>query len=255
MYAKIKNFITMRWTKKEMEPPPIWRPDLKKRDLNEYNIIQIKLFDQLKDQLKKIYPDSFLHVITNEKNHKNEKNIYYHFYDFESSHILKLNMYGLINEPAMYIDSDIIILNKFKEEDLYTNNNFTYFNKSGNDFKHLSKKPLPCEANILYNAGLVWIPKPSKKITEKMYNIHYEYFEDKNNFLISDENASSLYVFLNNIKIDLNFNMNVPRCFAEMNLKSKQSIHYTGYDNKWKYLCLQEYKKYSCAFDKNIKLC
>ena len=245
MYQEINHFISMRWTKLVMEPPPEHRKDLKTRNLQEYNKIQIDLMNQLSKQIKILYPKAILHIITNE-DHVDRDNLRFHRYDFAPSHLAKNYMYGLLDEPAMYIDADVLLIRKFTKKELATEFPYTYFGGiSGGNFKKLAKKPIPVDVERIYNAGMVWIPKPDKKITQNMMNLHFEYFD---NYDISDEASATLYTHLNEIKINGNSEINRSRAeISEQDILTHQSVHYTGYDIHWKRLCFLEYKKYSLS--------
>lgn len=233
----------MRWTKFVMEPPPEHRRDLQTRNLEEYNEIQIKLLQKLSNQIKVLYPKATLHIITNE-DHQNKGNIHFHKFDFAPSHVAKNYMYGLLDEPAMYIDADVILVRKFTKKELSIDYPYTYFGGiSGGNIKKLAKKPTPCDVEKIYNAGMVWIQKPNKKITESMMNLHFEYFD---NYDVSDEASATLYTHLNNIQIIPNFKINRSRSeIDEDEILHHQSVHYTGYDMQWKRLFFKEYKKYA----------
>lgn len=240
----------MRWTKNEMEPPPSWLPNIKTRNLLEYQEIQILLLHQLAKQIKILYPKSKLHVITNEK-HEDHDNIIYHKFNFESNHLGKLYMYGLLSEPCMYLDADIIIINPFMEEELQWDQPFYFFQSfSGGDIQSNTKCPLPIEINYIHNAGMVWIPNPSMDVTNELFNIHEKYFYDKT---ATDEHCCSLFYKLKNMQINKNPKINVPRLSLEKeDVVFQQTVHYTGYDIKWKKLCLQEFYQFFIA--KNLRL-
>lgn len=236
-----------------MEPPPPWRPDLETRDLDEYNTIQVKLLWQLADQIAVLYPKATLHIITNE-DHVDRGNMVFHKLNFPPSHVAKIHMYGLLDEPCMYMDSDILFMDKFTEEELDCEGPFNFFGSlSRGDVQKNASKPLPCPVPVLYNAGLVWIPRPSAAMVEEMMALHQEYFANDKEILVGDEAAASLYVFLHDIKMKYEPRINVHRGrISNKDLSSQQTVHYSGYDIKLKRLCLEEYKQY--ALSKNMKL-
>ena len=252
MFADIRNFITIRWDKTEIEPPPPWITDCSK-SLDKHIEIHEKLFAQFTKQIRIIYPKATLHVITN-KPLKNKDKLIFHKMDVPSNHLSKLHMYGLIDEPAMYIDTDVIIVSKFLDKHIDVSGPFNYYKSGGerSDLHTHAKKDLPVQIKYLYNAGLVWIASPSPKIVEDMQYLHEEYFhrkevEDRIGFQIGDEHSSSLYSAINNIKFHQFDEINVLRGHVT-NMQDCQTVHYTGYDLKHKEQCLDEFKTHCLAY-------
>jgi hypothetical protein len=205
-------------------------------DYKFYLEIQSKLFDVMIKQINYFYPKSNIHIITNEKKQKEKNNETFHYIDFKSNHICKFYIYGLLKEPAIYLDCDIILLYKFKKEHLKKNNKFTLYSVSKDlDLQKISKLKIPKEVKKLYNAGIVYIDKPDSDIVESMFEINKKYFSDeafilsKNEHPNNDEYAVSLYMSLNNISPCLNNEVNVPRWSLEkLELENIQTLHYTG---------------------------
>ena len=251
MFADIRNFITIRWDKQEMESPPPWLK-VAKKPLDKHIEIHEKLFWQLAKQIRVIYPKSTLHVIKN-KSIPNKNGIVFHALSVPSSHMAKLEMYGLIEEPAMYIDTDVLLISKFTKQHIDVCGPFNYYslNNSFNDVQLHAKKKLPIQMRFMYNAGMVWISKPSKKSVEDMKCLHEEYFnslevEEKIGFQIGDEHCASLYSLMNRIEMNLYPEINVLRRNVQ-EFEKCQSVHYTGYMLENKQKCIDEFDK-SLAF-------
>lgn len=234
MYPTVKNFITTFYNKKSPDG------NIHESKLESTNILHYRLHLHLQKQLRYFYPNSKLHVITND-NMSNKKNVYYHKFNFKDSHILKLQMYGLLSEESIYLDSDIILFEKFKEEHLPNQNDFNMYWYITMNLQQFAKIILPVSVNKLYNAGVVYIPRPNKKITDDMLNIHYKYFND-NDLRVTDETSASIYMVLKNIEMTTNDMVNVQKSLCEFDLKKKQSVHYTGFYFEQKMMYFEDFK-------------
>lgn len=248
MYADIKNFITTKYSRKELGYLKDFFPQADEKFLEEWNNIHLRLFYQLKHQIKILYPNATLHVITNEKIN-NDKKIIYHYFDFECSHVIKLFMYGLLSEPSVYLDSDIVLYKKFKKEHLETNNDFNFYWYIDTNLQQFSPVDLPIKFTKLYNAGIVNICNPMKKTTNDMFDIHYKYF-NTGSCHVTDETSASIYVALNDLKMIEKKEVNVQRTICENDFYKQQSVHYVGCYIGQKYKCFNEYKSHSLAYKK-----
>lgn len=181
MTNDIKNFILTRYTRDNFDNAPLSEKNkIEKLNMNDWDHVQELLFKQQIKQLKKIYPNCSIHVITNNPEIKSYKNINVHLIECNSNHLCKLFAYGLLKEPSMYIDNDIIINKKFEEKHLPFENPFNFYMKSmPYNVQDLSPKKLPVLMDHHYNGGIIWIPKPSSEIRDEIIELHKKYFSDR----------------------------------------------------------------------------
>ena len=222
----IKNFIIIKYKKDKLDMVVA----TEQQDL--YLNCQDSLFDKMILQIRHHYPESNIHVLTN-YDFKCD-GVIFHKINFKPNHCCKFLLYSLLDEPAMYIDCDVLMLRRFNESELETVHPFKFYNISRQlDLSKISKNI--SGALTIYNAGIIWIPRPDKKITQDMQQIESDFFSDKD-FCIkneewpyNDENAASLYVRNNNIYFEKSDTVGV----IEFGInQSVQSIHYTGLENK-----------------------
>ena len=224
-----KNFIIIWYTKTKF--------DLKVDEaVGNFNLSSQKLmFEKMKYQLNCHYPDSFIHILTNEKMSCTNSREKVHQYDFEPTHCCKFLLYGLLDEPALYLDCDIVIKRKFRQHEISSSNAFRMYNSFGGvngattDYSKLSQK-LNVETKN-YNAGLIMIQEPNKKITKELQEIEANFFADKafmaksNIWPYNDEYATSYYIFKNNIQFEENSTVAL---LPNKTNHDVQSIHHTG---------------------------
>ena len=79
---------------------------------------------------------------------------------FEPSNYAKLRMFGLLNR-AMYLDNDIILIRKFEDKHLVTDNAFNMFQEY--DCPFAPGMPDWMLGYPYYNSGVVWIPNQIQK--------------------------------------------------------------------------------------------
>lgn len=253
MQYEIKNFILTRYLRKTWDNMP---QDVRNvygdMDMNKWDCVQEDLYKQQIKQIKSFYPKANIHVLTNDEKRLNEKDIIVHFKkDMPSSHISKLLVYGLLDEPAMYIDNDIIICRKWNDQELETENPFNFYIQSGKyNIQAIAKEKLHVPLDNHWNAGVIWIKKPSKKLVEIFQEYHWRYFSDKKliinhgNWADSDELPVALYIIENKLNMNLSKEIGVPRKRTNFeSIINLQSIHYTGIDIEDKKLCIKDYKK------------
>ena len=202
-----------------------------------YITCQRDLFDRSVTRIQKLYPKAHIHVLTNEEG-CNTDMITYHHMGFVSNHICKFQIYGLLTEPAMYVDCDVMIIRPFEERHL-AGAPFNCFTADGGvDLQQFTPKKLPIKTVTFYNAGLIWIPGPNKTIVDELQQIHEEYFNDidfqrnHNKWSYSDEYSLSYYIAKHGLKMNLFWDVNAPRQAIQKLDKGAvhayQSIHYTG---------------------------
>lgn len=217
---------------------------------SQINLLKISL-----SRIRFLYPASKIHLLTNIKENLFFDFDFLHFFDFDSNHLIKFYIYGLLNEESIYLDSDVLVKRKFKFSEIQTNFNFRLFNTSGDMSIPQISQGKYFKKSKVYNAGVVYIKKPEKKITETLFDIENKFFKDKKKLIeqgfwpYNDE--YSLSIFLNdlNIYFEDSVFVNVPIHKISFKLNDQvQSIHYTGkLNNKKKY-----FKDYVSFFKKLI---
>jgi len=192
----------------------------------------------LKNQIKsisKLYPDSKIHVLTNM--HLDANNVFLHHEDLPSNHLCKFKIYSLLDEPAMFLDTDVCLKRPFDVKHLKCNEYFNLYNKYMLDHQILSPKKLPFRVLEGFNTAAVWIPFPDKSVTSDLIRIHNEFFSDldflssKNRWGNNDEPAVSFYVRKHGLRMNL-----CPEVAGDVHTLSLtidyQSIHYPGIEAK-----------------------
>lgn len=218
--------------------------------LTNWNAHQETMFKTMLEQLNFFYPKSIIHVLTNE-DHKDTDNIVWHCKpELADNHSIKLNLYGLLNEPAMYLDTDILLVKPFSKKHVETVSPFNIYQVShtNRDLQSLTKKTLEHKVNQQYNCGMIWIARPSKHIVEELKDIKFKYFNDRNKiesagaWFNNDEHPVSYFIKKYNFKMNLFPQVNSFRyAMHRSNIFDMQSIHYTGVNNKSMFL--KEYKE------------
>ncbi|MHA1948299.1 MAG: hypothetical protein ACW99G_03525 [Candidatus Thorarchaeota archaeon] len=249
MYPEISNFIVVRTT---------WKSFFN-MDVKKWDDMQEKFLTQYIKQISKLYPGSKIHVITDDKDRKSYGNVVFHHKDPIPGHLIKLYAYSLLDEPAMYTDTDIIFMSKFTNRHLICSGNFNVYNRRSYETKELplqqfSDKKLPCDVEYHYNAGVIWIPEPDKKVTDSLFNMHYEYFSNNRRIAAyggcenSDEYPLALYIAQNRLGMNICNDVCKNRAGIDWIDREKyQSLHYTFVELEKvlniKSLCFKEYKK------------
>lgn len=194
-------------------------------NLGNYYRDNQKRYEIIIKRLKKLYPECKIHVITDKKNLHNVES--YIFPNLPRNNFAKLYIFGLLNEPAIYIDNDILLIKKFLPDDLKTENAFNLFAEYRNaDYKSLSKFIKLKYKH--YNTGVVFVNKPDKNITKEMLHLSKDFLIHKNGW-VNDEYVISYYVHKYNLNMNLSNKINKYRSDIKFNeLLSYQSVHYTG---------------------------
>jgi len=245
-FPKIENFILIKYRKNTFDAPESVHHKLP--TLDKWNELQDTIFEIMLSHLRTLYPDSNVHIITNEKG-KDLHKVVYHQDNVEPNWGTKLLVYGLLDVPAMYLDTDILLLKPFEEEHLITSAPFNLYEMtSPRNLQMLSKKKLEVECKGQFNCGMIWIPKPSMAIVEEMKRIKQEYFnnkkwiENRKLWFHNDEYTATYFVRKYGLKMKRFLGVNVfrSRCKFE-EIPTFQSVHYASIDGKQ--LFLEEYKK------------
>lgn len=236
-----KNFIILKYSKSELDC------QVDKTMKNLYLNSQDIMFWKMVKQLEAHYPDSYVHVLTNENMAPANSKMVIHKFEFEPNHCCKFLLYGLLDEPAFYLDADIVIKRKFYQHELTSSNAFRMYNTIGEiDYSKLSPK-----MNIFiknHNAGVIMIQEPNKEITKELQEIEVEFFSDKefisknNRWPYNDEYATSYYIFKNKMQFETNDTVALRYVTYSLALQQEeyyrthhrdvQSIHHSGLEKK-----------------------
>jgi len=208
--------------------------------LYEIDDFRKKLFEILLKQLDYFYPKSIIHIITNIPGCHDSGNIIYHFLDISNNLTAKLEVYGLLKEPSIYIDWDILLMKQFSFEDIASIQPITFYAHSGQiPLQNFSKKRLAIQSNFIWNSGIVLINSPSPDIVSELKEINEVYFSDldwleSQKFLkYNDEYALTYFVTKYKYKINESKDVNVSRYKVKLkDIDKYQSVHYTGTRNK-----------------------
>ncbi len=243
----VDNFILIKYSNKVISPPracPVSAEDMK-----AYISLQEPLFYNMVDQIRRLYPRSKIHVLTNES--VDCEDVIVHRRDFAGSHpAAKLLIYDLLDVPAMYLDTDVLLVSKFAPRHLNKESPFNVYSISRQyDLQLIAVSPLPRRSPTIFNAGVVWIARPSADLGESIRQMHGKYFSDRG-FIESqsmwaenDEYAISTYLFSKGVFPRLDPIVNVPRhTMNHSDIPAMQSIHYTGFQNKR--IFLEEYREF-----------
>lgn len=223
-----KNFILIKYAKSKFDRP------VDEEMGNLYLRSQEEIFRKMVKQLTIQYPDSYIHVLTNEKMLPVNNKMKIHKRDFEPNHLCKLLLYGLLTEPGLYLDADIIIKRKFHPHELKSSNAFRMYNSIGRiDYSRFSRN-LNCSIEH-YNAGAIMIAEPSEELAKEMLQIQEFFFSDKEfkmangSWPYCDEHVASYYIHKNKWTIEPN---NTVSLFYPTDNPDVQSVHHTGLDKR-----------------------
>jgi len=223
------NFIMVNYTKKyEQESLIKYYEGTRKRLL-----LTIK-------RIRQLYNESKIHIITDSLEVAID-GVYWHYMpEIEKNNYAKLFIFGLLNEPAVYLDNDVILLRRFKKEELPLDSPFNLYTQyKEEDKKRVLEHGLGVNYNH-YNTGVVWIPNPSRKITDELILLK-DRFDIYNNGWTNDEYPISFYVHVHNLKMIESEKVNKYRSLVSK-ISNEQSIHYTG--KEWKKIFFNEYNEF-----------
>jgi hypothetical protein len=209
--------------------------------LTEWNDRQEQLFRTMLEQLRILYPKATVHVLTNERNRDTKRIVWHYKPHLAENHSAKLHLYGLLQSPAMYLDTDIILVRPFDKKHILTKYPFNLYQLShiGRDLQRLTSHKLEYQIDNQFNCGIIWIARPSKLIVEEMKIIKKSYFNDKQKvegagaWFNNDEHPVSYFIAKYDLKMKLFDEVNTfRRNINKRDIFSKQSIHYTGLRKK-----------------------
>jgi hypothetical protein len=236
--GEIRDFILISYERQRLNPPPGKPVNPQAEDF--YVRCHRHLLEHQIASLKLWYPRANLHLLTNAPS--THKGVTVHQREFESNHNAKFLLYSLLDRPAMYIDSDIIIRRHFLAEDLACDGPFNCYKEYDSArFGEAASKSLPVTVNTAPNAGLLWIPRPSPEITDELQAIKSEYLDNKSLFdakgfwFECDEYALAVYASLHNMRFRCPEGVCAFRAaIHDPTAPFVQSIHYCGVWGKQK---------------------
>ena len=189
-------------------------------------------------RLRYLYPKSTIHILTDQVVSSNENQVIYHYQPFEKNYQAKLEVFGLLDEPAMFIDLDVLLIKKF-EIDLTSAQAFNLYTAYPLNLDLMSSKAT--DITEVYNSGVIWINQPNKNLVEELKHIQKTHFSDlqkiavNNGVLYNDEYPITILSKRTSSEMLLINDVNVPRhrlsSFQEV--AKQQSVHYNGNQNKY----------------------
>ena len=193
--------------------------------LNDYYKDVDLYHDLMIEQIGRVYDDYKIHVITNVDRPSTNRVIYHYSDMVEPSNYAKLRMFGLLDEPAMYMDNDIILMRKFEDKHLKTDNAFNMFQ----EYDVALPKGMPpwMLEYPHYNSGVVWIPKPDPEITKAMFQI-VKYFPVFESGWGVDEFPMAYFIHSFGMKMNTFPEVDAYRKSTKVPLTECQTIHYAG---------------------------
>jgi len=196
---------------------------------NDYPTERLKKYYQNTDafhelmlrQIDNLYEDYEIHVITNQRRKSTNRVRYHYFENLEKNLYAKLQVFGLLDEPAMYLDNDILLVRKFENKHL-VGDPFNLYQI----YDLIPLLPEHMQSYTHYNTGVMWISKPSKDITESLIGIK-DYFLCHDDDWVNDEYPVSYMIGSFGFKMQLMDEVNAYRNRIS-DLTQYQSVHYTG---------------------------
>src|SRR6185437_9398649 len=104
--ANIKNFVLV-WFKRR------WRSD---QEVRRHQFAE-RFNELMQFQIRSFYPRAAIHILTNDESVcRRERNVIYHLRkDMIPNLFSKLHIFGLLDEPAMFLDGDILLRKPFED--------------------------------------------------------------------------------------------------------------------------------------------
>lgn len=184
--------------------------------------LQEKLFWLMTRQLRIFYPQAKINVLTDEVGA--DPRLIYHVNPIENNHMSKLQLFGLLDRPAMYLDCDLLIVRPFQTDELPLSLPFhVYRTVTQPNWKILPQFDYPH-----HNNGVIWIPRPSQKLTKELIDLKEKHFADKKLYLNNDEFVTNRYIHDMGWKMNLGTSVNIFRVWLQnkLDIDNCQSVHY-----------------------------
>jgi hypothetical protein len=227
-YPKIDNFILIKY-----QLTDTFDKRFTKQEIRSYLAHNDFLFFAQINRIRQLYPSSKIHVISNLP--LEETGFILHETNMPDNWTSKFQIYSLLKEPAMYLDGDVVLLRPFENKHLETKERF-------NCYTEMTYNYIPRITNVpngkTYNAGVIWIPRPQREITQELQAIHNKFF-NREGFILNDEYSLGVYTQKHDMKMNLFPEVNV--CSESVQdiqktIKQAQSVHYRGVKSKEKLL-------------------
>src|SRR6185437_2749005 len=160
MIADIRHFIVVFYKRVKWNIPPhaVLPPNW---STEKFASEQRCCYNALLEQLRQMYPTSTVHVITNEKFSDYGQVVCHHFPDMPDDHHCKYEAFGLLDEPAMFLDTDLIIVRPFEKKHIECAGPFNFYRNSGIViplYKITDNPPFLEFPRI--TGGITWIKEP-----------------------------------------------------------------------------------------------
>jgi hypothetical protein len=207
-------------------------------NLQHYYRYSWKFYDLMIKQLNRVYEKPRIHVLTNRKLEPKPNVIYHIDEGIEQSNYAKLYVFGLLDEPAMYIDNDILINRPFEAKHM-PDVPFNIFQPYHSQNQHSLPERMRCYPH--FNTGIIWIGQPSNVLMHEIM-FYRDLFRNYPEW-VNDEFPISYYIMKKKLEMQLDPSVNQYR--EDVNTKEErdkcQSVHYTG--KEFKDLLVPEYMK------------
>jgi hypothetical protein len=219
----LKNFILLYYKKDFLSDH-----EIDKNTRNPENPIQLdthlKMFKLCYKRIKHLYPKSTIHVISNVNKFIDDSE-WYHRENISLDYTNKFQIYGLINEPAIYIDNDIMLLKKFTDLQLDVDVEINPYQVGWKNYFFKNKVKY-----FHFSACALLLKNPSKELQNKIIQIHQDFFVKETD---NDEFALSKYLEDTNqkSKVKMFEEIGYPRSWIknkkDLFFSNIQSIHYS----------------------------
>ena len=144
----INNFILIHYCRDISKRAPI---SIKKEFIERWSDLQHVLLNRQIKRIRNLYPNAKIHILTNEKINFDSK-VFIHCKNFNSDHTSKFLLFGLIDEPSIYLDSDLILIDRFPQQKFKFDEPFNLFRSRFNPIlSNISSKKLPFSLDRHYN--------------------------------------------------------------------------------------------------------
>ena len=214
-----------------------------------YSRIQKPFLNLCLKRIFDLYPNSKVHILTNKKIaiRSSLRNVYQHIdSDLPRNHLAKLKLYNTIDEPCLYMDTDIVLHRRFLESELHCPGQFKMFQSY-----RMEKLAAYLDLSdfLAYNAGMIYIKEPSSQLVSDFEDIQKNVFcdlpkLDKHDLPQNvDEFAVSYWCMKNNIVMNPSPSVSFPRAHIKSleQLVNYQSVHYMHL--KYKLMLVDEFHK------------
>lgn len=249
MNADIRNFILVYYKRWNLNLPPFaktpagWSPD-------KLSIEQEFCYKAMLAQLKKMYPLATVHVITDEKFEDRGQVVCHHFPDMPKNHNCKFEAFGLLDEPAMFLDNDLVIVRPWEQKHIECAGPINFYRRDTRMIPLAQvADDVPFPEFQRHVGGITYIKNPSKDLVAELKGIRERYFSNQDRmfaarlWMDNEEHTLSFFVRYHSIPMSLWDEINYDRKWLAGfdEIRNYHTVHWTGMD---KALFLEEYVKY-----------